>query len=177
MWNGYKNYDHYWLVDQHNEWLAEIKASNPERVPYGKKYMWNIPVCFDIETSSFKKMGKKMATMYLWSLCINGSTIVGRTWDEFTDIIEFIAEHMQTDKNTLIIYVHNLGYEFQFMRGWFNFDEVFAVKERRPVHATLPNGIEFKCSYILSNYLLPFLLHVFSTLLYMNPMYLYASFQ
>lgn len=157
MWNGYKNYDHYWLVDQHNEWLAEIKASNPERVPYGKKYMWNIPACFDIETSSFKKMGKKMATMYLWSLCINGSTIVGRTWDEFTDIIEFIAEHMQTNKNTLIIYVHNLGYEFQFMRGWFNFDEVFAVKERRPVHATLPNGIEFKCSYILSNYALAYI--------------------
>ena len=43
------------------------------------------------------------------------------------------------------------------MRGWFKWDEVFAVKERRPVHASLPEGIEFKCSYILSNYSLAYI--------------------
>lgn len=156
-WEGYKNYDRYWLVNQREEWLAEIKASHPERVEYGKKLIWNIPCSFDIETSSYKKMGVKMATMYLWSLNINGSTIVGRRWSEFVDIIHFVAERMQTDKNTLIIYVHNLGYEFQFMRSWFKWKDVFAVKERRPVHATLSNGIEFKCSYILSNYALSYI--------------------
>lgn len=157
MWKGYENYDHYWLVDQQQEWMDEIRDSNPDRKDLKNGGLWNIPCSFDIETSSFKKMGVKMATMYLWSLNINGSTIVGRTWQEFVEIINYVAERMQTEKNTLIIYVHNLGYEFQFMRGWFNWSEVFAVKERRPIHATLPNGIEFKCSYILSNYALSYI--------------------
>lgn len=157
MWEGYKNYDHYWLVDQASKWLKEIKNSNPDRITYGKKNLWNIPCSFDIETSSYKVMGNKRATMYLWSLNINGSTIVGRTWDEFVEIIDFIAEHMQTDKNILIIYVHNLSYEFQWMRNWLKIKEVFALEKRVPIHVTLENGIEFKCSYKLSNYALAYI--------------------
>lgn len=158
MWKGYKNYDHYFLVDQGYEWMQEIIESEPERIPYGRKYIWNIPCSFDIETSSFRNdMGKKCATSYLWSLNINGSTIVGRTWDEFKACINFVAESMHTNKTILIIYVHNLGYEFQWMKKWFTWKDVFAVKERRPVHATLDNGIEFKCSYLLSNYALSYL--------------------
>ncbi|MBO7693173.1 MAG: hypothetical protein J6T10_11145 [Methanobrevibacter sp.] len=158
MWNGYKNYDHYFLVDQGYEWMQEIISTEPERVPYGKKFMWNIPASFDIETSSYRNNnGEKCATSYLWSLNINGSTIVGRTWDEFKACINFVAESMHTDKNILVIYVHNLGYEFQWMKKWFTWKDVFAVKERRPVHATLDNGIEFKCSYLLSNYALSYI--------------------
>ena len=158
MWKGYNNYDHYYLVNQGYDWMQEIIKSEPDRVPYGKKYMWNIPCSFDIETSSYRNNeGKKIATSYLWSLNINGSTIVGRTWDEFKATINYVAECMHTDKNILVIYVHNLGYEFQWMRKWFNWKDVFAVKERRPVHATMDNGIEFKCSYLLSNYALAYL--------------------
>lgn len=157
MWNGYLNYDHYWLVDQQAEWINEIKASEPQRIEYGRDSYWNIPASFDIETSSFKIKGKKIATSYLWSLNINGSTIVGRTWTEFVEILDYVALHMRTNKTKLVIYVHNLAYEFQFMRGWLEFDEVFAVKERRPIHATMKNGIEFKCSYILSNYALEYI--------------------
>ena len=158
MWKGYNNYDHYFLVNQGYDWMQEIIKSEPDRVPYGKKYMWNIPCSFDIETSSYRNNeGKKIATSYLWSLNINGSTIVGRTWDEFKATINYVAECMHTDKNILVIYVHNLGYEFQWMRKWFNWKDVFAVKERRPVHATMDNGIEFKCSYLLSNYALSYL--------------------
>ena len=156
-WQGYKNYDHYWLVNQRDDWMREIKDSNPQLIPYGKKFMWNIPCSFDIETSSYKHNGVKRATMYIWSLCINGSTIVGRTWKEFRTIIEYVKSSMHTDKNILIIYVHNLAYEFQWIRGWFEWKDVFAVKERRPIHATMVGGIEFKCSYILSNYALAYI--------------------
>ena len=157
MWKGYDNYDHYYLVNQLEEWMDEISESEPELISYGKHKMWNIPASFDIETSSYKHLGVKKATMYIWSLCVNGSTIVGRTWLEFIDTIEYVERCMHTDINTLIIYVHNLGYEFQWMRKWFNWEEVFALKERRPVHATLPEGIEFKCSYLLSNYALAYI--------------------
>lgn len=156
-WSGYKNYDHYWLVHQRAKWLNEIVDSQPATIEVGKERYYNIPACFDIETSSYYSGGKKRATMYCWSLCINGSTLFGRTWDEFVDIINYIAEHFHTDYRRLVIYVHNLGYEFQFMRNWFDFEDVFAVKERRPVHCNLKNGIEFKCSYLLSNYSLAYI--------------------
>ena len=158
MWEGYKNYDHFYWVNPTDlpKWYNEAISSGYSIVGARNKY-YNIPASFDIETSSWTWMDKKYATMYLWSFCLNGSTILGRTWSEWRDTLRFIEEHMHTNKIKLIIYVHNLGYEFQFMRGWFNFQDVFASKERRPIHASLPEGIEFKCSYILSNYALAYI--------------------
>lgn len=156
-WAGYKNYDHYyWFSDGYDEFINEVREYPIGLVGQHTRYI-NIPAAFDIETSSYYEEGKKRATMYLWSFCLNGSTILGRTWDEFIDLINNLALEFSTDKYKLIIYVHNLGYEFQFMRKWFKWKEVFAVKERRPIHAVLENGIEFKCSYILSNYALAYI--------------------
>ena len=167
MWEGYKNYDHYYWVNpvELPKWYNEAISSGFPVVGDRTKY-YNVPASFDIETSSYMEMGHKRATMYLWSFCLNGSTILGRTWFEFKNLIYFLEEHLNLKKIKLVIYVHNLGYEFQFMRGWLNFSDVFAVKERRPVHAGLTQGIEFKCSYLLSNYALSYigakLLHKYS---------------
>lgn len=49
----------------------------------------------------------------------------------------------------MIIYVHNLSYEFQFMRKHFLWDKVFLLDDRKVVQA-ITGGFEFKCSYILS---------------------------
>lgn len=158
QWAGYKNYDHYYWVNPQNLnlWFNEAVESGFPVVGVKKRY-YDVPASFDIETSSFVHFGKKYATMYLWSFCLNGSTLLGRTWDEWRKTLSYIEARLNTKKITLIIYVHNLGYEFQFMRNWFEWDEVFAVKERRPVHASLPEGIEFKCSYLLSNYALSYI--------------------
>ena len=51
----------------------------------------------------------------------------------------------------MIIYVHNLGYEFQFMRKHFEWDSVFARKTRRPMKA-VTGPFTFKCSLFLSGY-------------------------
>ena len=159
-WTGYKNYDHYYnsgSTHERNEFFKEVRESSPEIIKNGKKSVWNIPCSFDIETSSFKVFGEKKACMYLWCLNINGSSIIGRTWKQLTKVINRLSEVFETRKNELVIYVHNLGYEFQWMRKWFKWSEVFAVKERRPVRAEMDNGIVFKCSYILSNYALAYL--------------------
>lgn len=158
-WKGYANYDHYWWVNHPGDlgkWFNEAVEAGIEVIGTKVKY-YNIPNMFDIETSSFYKMGDKYATMYLWSFCFNGSTILGRTWKEWVQVVNYLEYHLNTKKINLIIYVQNLGYEFQFMRGWFNWKDVFAIKERRPIHATLHDGIEFKCSYILSNYALAYI--------------------
>ena len=119
-----------------------------------KKILYcNIPFSFDIETSSFYKGDDKQACMYIWVMGINGKCIIGRTWKEFVDVLHKISFHfkLNVDKRVLI-YVHNLAYEFQFIRNWFEWEQIFALDERKVVYARTNIGIEFRCSYQLSGY-------------------------
>lgn len=121
----------------------------------------NAPAAFDIETSSFyAKTGKKpekVAIMYIWQFGINGSVIYGRTWSQFIHLIQEVVNyyHLTTNRR-LVVFVHNLAYEFQFLQRLVNWDKVFALKNRTPVYA-ITGGIEFRCSYKLSNYSLDYL--------------------
>lgn len=137
-------------------------------------YYYNVPCAFDIETTSFYRYGnvqytyddvklalkanpkskfEKCAIMYVWQLGINGRVIIGRTWNEFVNVCKCIVETLHLNKNKrLIIYVHNLSYEFQFMRCYFRWDNVFSIDERKPIKATTTDFIEFRCSYLLTGY-------------------------
>lgn len=114
----------------------------------------NVACSFDIETTSFyNEAGEKSATMYAFVFGLNGKTIIGRTWDEFLLILQKVKEFYKLDKNKrLICFIHNLAFEFAFFQHFFEWDNVFAVDERKPVYATTIDGLEFRCSYILSGY-------------------------
>src|SRR6185312_16214401 len=57
----------------------------------------------------------------------------------------------KTSKNKrLVVYIHNMAYEFQFMKRLFKWESVFSVGERTPIKALTTTGIEFRDSYILS---------------------------
>ena len=93
----------------------------------------------------------KVAIMYCWQFAIDGKVIFGRTWDEFLKLIELI--HNKTDLQTrMIVYVHNLAFEFQFIRCLLNWHKVFSTAPRKPIYAITNYGIEFRCSYVLTNY-------------------------
>lgn len=111
-----------------------------------------LPCSFDIETSSFyNKNDEKIAIMYIWQLQIKENTIIGRTWKEFFDVLQALQRIFKiTSKRVLTVYIHNLAFEFQFMRKWFDWKKVFAIKRRTPITALTNDGILFKCSYILS---------------------------
>lgn len=137
---------------------------------------YNIPCAFDIETTSFyrdenkyaysyaqyKELNKgrktkqkleKVAIMYVWQFGINGYCIVGRTWNEFLQMCDIIAKTLELSQNKkLIVYVHNLSYEFQYIRTLFDWEKVFSIDLRKPIYATTKIGIEFRCSYLLSGY-------------------------
>ena len=129
-----------------------ISASeNVEKRKKGKISYFNIPCSFDIETSSFYAYGEKQSCMYAWVLGINGLTMIGRTWDDFVHVFNYVHNFFETDlNNRLLIYVHNLAYDFQFFRKWLNWDKVFTVSSRKLVYAVTDTGIEFRCSYILT---------------------------
>ena len=138
------------------EYITNV-AMNNERLRSKKKVLYfDTPCAFDIETTSFISYnGEKTAIMYEWTLGVNGLVIIGRTWDEFLKCIEKLIECLDISLNKrLVIYVHNLSYEFQFIRKRFKWEKVFAIDNRKPVYATTTDGIEFRCSYLLSGYAL-----------------------
>lgn len=125
----------------------------------GKKAVKNLPIAFDIEVSSFYDGGEKRAVQYAWVLGINGKVIFGRTWEEALIAFAKIEEHLHEyakDKEGFkayaYVYVHNLAYEFQWLRKLLRFENVFALSERDPLKAVTKGGIEFRCSFHLSNY-------------------------
>ena len=93
----------------------------------------------------------KHSIMYCWQFAIDGRVIFGRTWAEFLELIKMLES--RTDKhNRLLIYVHNLAFEFQFIRTLIEWKKVFSIAPRKPIYAVSANGLEFRCSYILTNY-------------------------
>lgn len=98
---------------------------------------------FDIETTSLDKE----AFMYMFGWCIGEDVIIGRTWEEFLEIVEHIKYHF---RGKHVVYCHNLPFEFQFIRNFMEWDKTFSVAKRKIVKAVSDN-LEFRCSYKLSN--------------------------
>lgn len=114
-------------------------------------YYFEKPFAFDIETTSTIVNYNKFAFMYIWQLGFNNNVYFGRTWEELQDFLFKLSFELQLySKKRLIIYVHNLSYEFQFMRKYFNITDVFAVDERKVIKMIVNECFEFKDSYILS---------------------------
>lgn len=114
---------------------------------------YNIESGFDIETTSQIYNNEKCAYMYIWMFGIGTDVYYGRTWEQFGEFMQMLINQLELNLyNRLIIYVHNLGYEFQFFRKFFNWKNVFSIDDRKPIKALIDEGIEFKCSYILSGF-------------------------
>lgn len=115
----------------------------------------NIESAFDIETTNVKLQDQKSAFMYIWMFGIGygNEVFYGRTWQEFIEVCKLLQKTYDLhEKRRLVVYVHNLGFEFQFMRKYMKWENVFAVGERKPIKALCEFGIEFRDSYILSGY-------------------------
>lgn len=107
----------------------------------------DIVTAFDIETTLIKKY--KQSVLYHWQFQIKTTTITGRTWDEFKQFYDRIQEAIP-DGCALVCYVHNLSYEFQFIKSIIPIDSVFAMDKRKILKCT-SGKIEFRCSYLWTN--------------------------
>ena len=135
-----------WESISHDAFANSLKKGNGY-------YYFDVPCAFDIETSSFYIDDKKQGCMYVWQFGINGHCIVGRTWSDFLDLMENLEYYLGLNLGQrLIVYVHNLSYEFQWIHDYFEWDSVFCLDNRKPIYARTKTGIEFRCSYLLSGY-------------------------
>ena len=136
------------------------KRAKSQRVEYV-----NVVAAFDIETSVLHRTengeDEPHAFMYVWQVAIDSDVIMGRSWDAFFAFLGHVDEMcaaLQESNNLdtkpyLVMFVHNLAYEFQFLAGLYPFqpDEVFLREARKPIYARMLGCIEFRCSYMHSN--------------------------
>ena len=145
--------------------LTEHKAN---LVGKRKKFDNNI-YTFDIETTSYyifkgkqchaisylnlsdkeKRESIPMACMYIWMFGINDKVYYGRTWDE---LIKFLRKLHELVPYKKYVFVHNLAFEFQFLKSIFDFTDVIARKKHKVMSAYLEEfDMIFKCTLFLSN--------------------------
>lgn len=122
-------------------------------VKSGKHKMYQRkPMTFDIETSKIPTdEGHYQAFMYIWQVCIEGNVVFGRRWEELQEFMQKVVDaYKLSEGERVVVYVHNLSFEFQFIQDYFNFTDVFAMASRSILTAKTPH-LEFRCSYKLSN--------------------------
>ena len=151
------------------QFLSQINAK--DIIKSKDKIYYNLAMSFDIETSSFyedkngviytnddyRKLkntvkADKKAIMYIWQFAIEENVIIGRTWNDFLYFCKKLYDFLNLKERYIVVYVHNLSYEFQFICRWFNWIDIFADSERKPIKATTDTHFIFKCSYRLSGY-------------------------
>ena len=144
--------------------MLEAKESRKPGRGSGVSFL-EIPCAFDIETTNIyerirsgRDKGKidsskrPFAFMYHWQLCIGFRVIFGRTWEEFRECLNAIIVNMNlSNKLRLVIYVHNLSFEMQFMRRFIRVTDSFCKSDRNPLKVVHDECIEFRCSAALSN--------------------------
>lgn len=126
----------------------------------------NIYSAFDIETSTVwlnpdHSLYDVHSFMYSWAMQIEDITILGREWPDFFSFITTLFEASVAVKKELklltepklIIWCHNLSYEFAWLSGLYKFsdDDVFFRDVRKPIYARMDHIFEFRCSYIQTN--------------------------
>lgn len=135
------------------------RKSGNQRTRVRRQY--KAAVCaFDTETSYIKEIDR--AILYIWQFQLDGAmTIYGRTWKEFLDLYERVNAVL-SEGEYIVVYVHNLSYEFQFMRSLFDIqpEDVFVVKSRRILKWS-QGHFEFRCSYLQTNMSLNAFTHKF----------------
>ena len=107
----------------------------------------DVTCTFDIETTNSDEDG----FAYSFQSCIGGLVIVPPYFEDWAELIETLCDKWRvTEKRKLIIYVHNLGYEFTYLiqlltLRWGDCKALY-TKSRKPLTLEFSNGIEFRDS-------------------------------
>lgn len=155
-------------------------VSHEKKIVGKRKKVDNTVFSFDIETTSYiilnnkifsgveydnfteleKQQCIKCSCMYIWMFSVNDKVYYGRTWKEFKDFLSYLDDVVPEKK---IVFVHNLGFEFQFMKDYFNFKDVFAREVHKVMYAIMEEyNIEFRCTLQMSNCALEYLPKLFN---------------
>ena len=123
------------------------------------KYI-RVPATFDIETTTLQdtdataEKGEPVYTafMYHWQMCIEQVVVFGRTWSEWLQLLDHLKNMYQLNsRRKLVIYVHNLSFEFQFIYRFININSIFRTDVHKVLKICFNDCFERRCAYYLSN--------------------------
>lgn len=129
-------------------WLADIPVLRRGKGTHSRKEKYlDLVTAFDIETTNIDDLDQ--AVMYIWQFQITDEdTIIGRSWEEFRQLCRILSEY--AGDNFIIVYVHNLSFEYQFIKSIIHIDTCFAMDNRK-ILKCVSQQLEFRCSYLHSN--------------------------
>lgn len=147
--------------------LADIKANIDYKKDievqkhrkYPDEYFYSYPNAFDTETTTLLEHTKwnlsdePIGFTYLYQFNLFGTVFMFRLETEVKEFFQLVQHIFETNKYRLVFYVHNLSYEWQFIKDWINVvpDTVFATEKRKIISFRTESNIEFRCSYRLTN--------------------------
>lgn len=111
---------------------------------------------FDIETTTVitaVNSGNVTRQGLIWSGQFYDGTdyIQVRSLEDVIKRLNIIADdNKEESPYKIVIFVHNLSYEFQFIKDFFNFEKVLCTDKRKIISAET-DQLVFRCSYFLSN--------------------------
>lgn len=144
-----------------------------------RKKIDNTIYSFDIETTSYLILKGKVlpaikylelskdeqeeaefrSCMYIWMFSINDEVYYGRTWQELSN---FLLRLDYFNANKKIVFIHNLSFEFQYLKNVFKFKNVVARKKHKVMKCEMVDfNIELHCTYMMSNCALKYLPKLF----------------
>lgn len=114
----------------------------------------------DIETTTvsagtqYNTGDQAFSVPYLYQVYAAGCVLIFRYDKDFLSFYTW-ADTLLSEKGLCLpVYIHNLSFEYHFFKSRFpiNFDTVFALQSRRiGKFESEKGGLEFRCSYLLSN--------------------------
>lgn len=119
--------------------FVRVLPSEPSLIQIGKRQYAQYGAGFDIETT---RSGKQ-AYMYHWQFSIGKSVILGRTWDQYHNMMAAVTMWLKNRKIRLIVWVANLGHEFAFLMYRHHWSSIFAKQACQPLRA-VTGPIEFR---------------------------------
>lgn len=109
----------------------------------------------DTETSFYKTEDDYVAYIYQWSICSQNNIRYGRTPTSLIQFLKELRDYYRISENNinLVVYVHNLSYDIQYLKNFFKeLGEVEYIATRPHKYLTFSvSGFIFRCSYMLTN--------------------------
>lgn len=140
-------------IDYENDILIQKHRKYPD------EYYYSYPCSFDTETTTLLEhtmwnlTDEPIGFIYLYQFNLFEHVFMFRQETEVKTFLQMVCDVFETYKYRIVFYVHNLSYEWQFIKDWLDIvpDTVFATEKRKIVSFRTEMNIEFRCSYRLTN--------------------------
>lgn len=142
------------------EWLYK-QSCECYSIKNGKytNHFFDLKMGFDIETTTYCER----SYMYIWQIGINNKAFFGNTWEEFNECLNIIntyceylnkqlasEKHLKDFNAKFLCFIHNISFEWQFVRKEINITDVFLKNQREPLYFE-SNNIKFIDSYQITH--------------------------